>query len=73
MATKTPPEIYRKTEAKAKALGQELCDYPTGPSMSCVIKAGEPDRSGDQRFVVEFFDLSESQVRQLITAVKKLG
>ena len=72
MATTILPEVQRKTEAKAKALGQELCDYPIGPSLPCVIKAAEPDRNGDQRFVVEFIDLSEAQVRQLVAAVKKL-
>jgi hypothetical protein len=73
MATIIFPEVQRKTEAKAKALSQELCDYPTGPSLPCVIKAAESDRSGDQRFIVEFTDLSEAQVRQLVAAVKKLG
>jgi hypothetical protein len=73
MATRVLPEVHRKTEARAKALSQELCDYPTGPSLPCVIKPTEPDRSGDHRFVVEFFDLSEAQVRQLVVAVKKLG
>ena len=73
MATIVLTEVQRKAEAKAKALSQELCDYPTGPSMPCVIKTAEPDRNGDQRFVVEFIDLSEAQVRQLLAAVKKLG
>ena len=73
MTTVILPEVQRKTEAKAKALSQELCDYPTGPSLPCVIKAAEPDRSGDQRFIVKFIDLSEAQVRQLVAAVKKLG
>jgi len=73
MATITLPEVQRKTEAKAKALAQELCDYPTGPRLPCVIKASEPDRNGEQRFIVEFIDLSEVQVRHLIAAVKKLS
>jgi hypothetical protein len=73
MATNILPEVQRKTEAKAKALSQELCDYPTGPSLPCIIKAAEPDRNGDQRFDVEFIELSEAQVRQLVAAVKKLG
>jgi hypothetical protein len=73
MATIILPEVQRKTEAKAKALAQELCDYPTGPSLPCVIKAAEPERNGDQRFIVEFIDLSEVQVRRLVAAVKKLS
>ena len=73
MATSNLLEVQRKAEAKAKALSQELCDYPTGPSLPCVIKAAEPDRRGDQRFDVKFIDLSEIQVRQLVAAVKKLG
>ncbi len=73
MATIILPEVQRKTEAKAKALAQELCDYPTGSSLPCVIKAAEPDRNGEQRFEVKFIDLSEVQVQQLVAAVKKLG
>jgi len=73
MATSNLLEVQRKAEAKAEALAQELCDYPTGPSLPCVIKAAEPDRNGDQRFDVKFIDLSEIQVRQLMAAVKKLG
>jgi hypothetical protein len=73
MATTILHEVQRKTEGKAKALSQELCDYPTGPSLPCVIKAAEPDRNGEQQFTVEFIDMSEVQVRQLVAAVKKLG
>jgi hypothetical protein len=73
MATTILREIYRKTEARAEVLSQELCDYPTQTKLPCAIKAAEPDEDGGQRFEVTFIELSEAQVRELITTVRRLG